>query len=188
MPNPAGADAEGEWFEIGNGGTEPVALAGWSIGTATGKQYVLREGTLAPGGALVIKRDVSKLALTNTSGELILRAPNGEVIQRSYFVGAAPEGKSVAATDGASGFVEPSPGVFAQRSLATALIRDAHPIGVPLGRGYGATDAVVAGCIVAALFAACAWFVYDAVYPRDVREQFTGKNENPRQTTRTAGP
>mgnify|MGYP001577829346 CR=1 FL=1 len=43
LPNPEGADADGEWIELLNGGPEAVHTRGWSLGNASGKKIQLRE-------------------------------------------------------------------------------------------------------------------------------------------------
>ena len=132
MPNPVGNDAVNEWIELQNDGNEPAMLAGWAIRTDAGKQFLFKEGTIGPEGSFVLRRPTSKLTLRNSSGELSLIDPGGKVVQQSFFVGEAPEGKSVLAKDGASGFGEPTPGERGERPIDLALIADAHRFGVPL--------------------------------------------------------
>src|SRR3989338_6477825 len=46
LPNPAGADAEGEWIELWNSGQESVPLQGWRLTDAAGRSFRLGAGRL----------------------------------------------------------------------------------------------------------------------------------------------
>lgn len=71
LPNPKGADAEGEWVELYNFGEETILLDGWSIADAAGGAYPLEAGSALESGAFLVVKTGSKFSMNNTKGETI---------------------------------------------------------------------------------------------------------------------
>lgn len=162
LPNPAGADAAGEWVELFNSGKSSVSLNGWSLKTSAGKKVSLKNYTIEPGDYLVLKRSETKLTLRNNSESVFLYDGAERLIDQSGFLGGAPEGKSfsrVSAT-GAPGkiqnfiFAEPTPGqpnkISNDRSF---LMNNAYPSGQPLNEPPGYFGVVALAICSALLFA-----------------------------------
>jgi len=86
FPNPAGGD-EGEWIEIFNAGKTRVNLAGWSLDDSEGgsKPYIFSETFIEPNSYYVVKRQISKIILNNTSDSARLFDPGGTLIARATY-------------------------------------------------------------------------------------------------------
>ena len=123
FPNPAGADAKGEWIELWNNSKSPVGLSGWRL-TPDGKKTFTLKGTISPGAYLVVPRALSKLALKNTDGALALYDASGRLEDRASFRGTAPEGESANRTQTGSFFGKATPGAVNAVPRATALAHD----------------------------------------------------------------
>lgn len=99
LPNPAGADKDGEWIELANLSDKKRNLRGWILEakTKTGaKRYIFPgDNFIEPNGYLLVKRSQSNLVLANTGGEVnLLLPPDKNLSKVSY--GEAKEGKSYA--------------------------------------------------------------------------------------------
>lgn len=80
LPDPEGADAEGEWLELQNYGAEEIDLAGCQLVVGK-KSYKFSENSLiAANGYLLLPRSASGLTLTNSGGSLALLSPAGELV------------------------------------------------------------------------------------------------------------
>jgi hypothetical protein len=110
LPNPDGADADGEWIELWNNGAEALNIKGWALQPGSGKKYVLRERIIAPGGYATVHRSESKISLKNTGGEITLYDPSGAKRDTASFVGSAPSGLSYSRGEKIFSFVSPTPG------------------------------------------------------------------------------
>lgn len=103
LPNPAGADKDGEWIELANIGGNRVNLQGWILEAKTksgGKGYIFSgDNFIGPNGYLLVKRSQSNLVLANTGGEVNLLFPPDKNLS-SVFYGAAKEGQSYALING----------------------------------------------------------------------------------------
>jgi hypothetical protein len=88
-------DTLGEWFELHNAGDAPVNLAGWSLGTHERSEHVIaaelwlppsayavlaRNDDPAANGGVVAAYRYSGVGLANTSDTLVLRAPDGSIV------------------------------------------------------------------------------------------------------------
>ncbi len=188
LPNPAGSDAAGEFIELRNDGG-PLALAGWAIGTGTGKRFRL-SGRMTAGGLLVLPRRITKLALKNTDGELFLYAPSGAVADFSFFAGSAPEGESLNRVPGtAAGNLRrgvqnfvwgiPTPGRKNDPVPAMGISDQPYPFGVPLGASGPDTVAIFGMSLcVGVIFAVALWY---AITKDEKRAQlFSGGNQGDR--------
>jgi len=114
LPNPIGADKDGEWIELFNSGDKKVNLRGWILATSaktSGKQYVFSgDNFIEAKSYLVVKRSESGLVLTNESGHVALIYPPDKVLSEVSY-GAAKEGKSYAFTNNAWQWTDnPTPG------------------------------------------------------------------------------
>ncbi len=110
LPNPAGSDAAGEWIELVNTGGAAVPLSGWMLKTGNGKQYRIGDSVIAPYGYLVFPRAATKLTLRNTGEELFLYDNSGTLVDKSRFLGSAPEDRSVSRFGETFSFAIPTPG------------------------------------------------------------------------------
>ncbi|MFA4830729.1 MAG: lamin tail domain-containing protein [Patescibacteria group bacterium] len=100
LPNPAGADDDGEWIELKNTGAETINLAGWKLGDSSSKRYTITQGTLSAGGFIVFKRSMTGIALNNTGGdEIALYGASGAVADKIRYTGSAGENESYARRD-----------------------------------------------------------------------------------------
>ncbi len=80
-PNPIGEDAENEFIQIENFGTEPVNLLNWIIEDASGKQFEVKNQMNVIGNArLTLPRTITGITLNNTSDTIRLFAPDGSLI------------------------------------------------------------------------------------------------------------
>lgn len=99
-PEEAGRDARFEWVELVNTGTEPVDLAGWTLGDAASSDvlpatvvppggYVVVAGGDAsfPAGVLVVRVTDGEVGngLNNTGDAVYLRAPGGVTVDAMSF-------------------------------------------------------------------------------------------------------
>ncbi|HLM83868.1 MAG TPA: lamin tail domain-containing protein [Candidatus Bathyarchaeia archaeon] len=84
VPNPAGADTEGEIIDVKNNSTKKVDLNGWKIATGSGeKMYnhpISGEFTLGPNEAKTITREFSKFSLNNKAGKVELVMSDGKML------------------------------------------------------------------------------------------------------------
>ncbi len=140
LPNPAGADAKGEFVELFNNGGAPVNLNGWKIATANGKQFSLSGHQLAAGGYLVLPRSETKLTLKNSDDTLSLYNMNGVLVDQSSFSGGAAGGQSFNrvnyGTDGSQHFAfgDPTPGAANDPVLQIHIASENHPFNIPVNR------------------------------------------------------
>lgn len=84
VPNPAGADADGETIDIKNNSKKKVDLFGWKITTGSGENMynhpITDELAIDSGKTSTITRANSKFSLNNQAGRVALVMPNGETI------------------------------------------------------------------------------------------------------------
>ncbi len=137
LPNPVGPDAAGEFAELYNSGSSAVGLDGWVLKTENGKKFSLAGRSIAARGYLVLKKNITKLALRNTDGGLFLYNSAGALVDGGSFLGSALEGQSFSRVDYGTGpaqhfaFTSSTPG--AANGVASITVADrAYPAGVPL--------------------------------------------------------
>jgi hypothetical protein len=95
LPNPVGADAEGEFIELKNTGEEEVNLKDWQLDDSEGgsSSYVILEGILIQGGeAVAFQRSTTGLALNNGGDEVRLFSPDGETKDEHSYDVSVSEG------------------------------------------------------------------------------------------------
>lgn len=114
LPNPVGADAEGEFIELFNGGEEAIDITGWQLDDMEGgsKAYRIAEGVLAGGEYTVWSRPETGLALNNEGDSVRLLSPEGEIAMEMVYGKEAKAGWSWNWREGAYVISErPTPGV-----------------------------------------------------------------------------
>lgn len=103
MPDPKGADKDGEWIELFNSGDQKINLKGWKLDDEIGggsKPYVFSvDAFIDAKNFLVIKRNESDIVLPNKGGEANLLWYNDKNISKAYY-GEAKEGQSYALIGG----------------------------------------------------------------------------------------
>lgn len=121
LPNPEGADAEGEFLELKNLG-DSADLGGWSVDDAEGGStpYVLPSGFALPkGGLRVLRRAETGLAFNNDADRARLLNPGGQLAFELVYDRVPGEGQSLARRpDGSAAWTTtPTPG---QENVFTA--------------------------------------------------------------------
>lgn len=134
LPNPAGADENGEWVELWNNGPDPVYLKGWFLKTTSNKKFIFKEQEIEANNYLLLKRSETKLALQNQNGSLYLYNATGQLVDSAEFIGSAPEGKSASRFGENFIFTAPSPGRANNLLAGISLINDPHPFSKPLNK------------------------------------------------------
>jgi len=102
MPNPEGADGEGEWIKIQNLGSQSVNLIGWQLDDGEGgsSAYGISEDIfLNPNDFFVFSREDTKLALNNTVDSVRLFNNYGELVDSADYE-KTKEGVSFVRQDG----------------------------------------------------------------------------------------
>lgn len=94
MPNPVGADKDGEYIKIFNDGTSGVSLAGWKVKDASGKSFSLA-GSLKSGQELTLPYSQTKINLNNNGETVYLYDDAGKLVDKLSYGGTAEEGKIV---------------------------------------------------------------------------------------------
>jgi hypothetical protein len=93
LPNPTGNDATGEFVELYNSGGTPINVNGWTLATL-GKKKAKINGVVPAHGYLLLDRKQTKLVLKNSDEGVALYDAAGKLIDKSSFIGSAPDGKS----------------------------------------------------------------------------------------------
>jgi len=107
LPNPAGADTEGEFIEIQNTGAEVADLTDWKLQIGS-REYQLPAITLQPDEFHSFTHAETGLTLPNTSGEVSLMLPTGRVVSSLGWENAkddhafTPAGETVRPTSNAA--------------------------------------------------------------------------------------
>lgn len=95
LPNPIGADKDGEYLELQNIGAQEIDLKNWQIGNSAGRKYRFSSSTIMSAKSfLVIKRKISGLSLKNSDEEIKLYNAAGGLVDSAAFEGAALENVS----------------------------------------------------------------------------------------------
>lgn len=98
MINPEGSDADGEWIEIYNAGSE-ANITGYVVADLVGspKKYTFPKGTMIKSKQyLAFYSGQTPISLNNDGDAVEVRSPNGAVISTSSNSGKGPEGASFA--------------------------------------------------------------------------------------------
>ena len=139
LPNPLGADQDGEWIEILNSGGEKVNLSGLYLGNKKGQKYFLK-GELEGGKFLVLNRRDTRIVLTNQEEKISLYDAKNNLVQESGFFGEAREGKSFSRTGDHFVFLDPTPGLPNGNEELLTSVAAIYPIGKPLNVNPGLSD------------------------------------------------
>ncbi len=105
LPNPLGDDKAGEWVELRNLTNQEISLCGWQLaaGLKTISAFALDALEIPPKGFLILSRSLTKISLTNESGEVRLFAPvlggSGRLLVHSVPYEKAKDGYSYARKD-----------------------------------------------------------------------------------------
>jgi hypothetical protein len=112
LPNPAGKDADGEWIEFFNNGSEPANLKGWIVKDASEKTFKFaKETPVEPGGYFKLDYSQSKISINNSGEKIFLYDASGKLADKAEYSGSAPEGNSLARRGDTFVFTEsPTPG------------------------------------------------------------------------------
>lgn len=112
FPDPVGEDKKGEWLELFNESDKIVNLSGWRIEDAGGKVFFLDNFIAKPRDYLIFDYKATKIVLNNGGEKIFLYDSGGKLIDKAEYLGAAPEGKSLARENGKNDFVitDPTPG------------------------------------------------------------------------------
>jgi Lamin Tail Domain len=157
FPNPTGNDAAGEFVELFNNGNATVNLAGWSLMSRAKKRERLA-GMIGANEYKVFYRKQTKLVLKNADEGIALYDSAGKLMDKSSFVGTAPEGRSFGRTDNVSTYDvdtrvqqfawgKPTPGA-ANEVMRVAMTQVAPPpFDVPINR-----ETADAGAFFATMF------------------------------------
>ncbi|MHB9019248.1 MAG: lamin tail domain-containing protein [Minisyncoccota bacterium] len=94
LPNPVGADKDGEYIKIFNDSDKAVNLAGWKINDASKKEFSL-SGTINPKEELVLFSAQTKISLNNNGEVISLIDPKGVLVDQLAYTGAIEEGKVI---------------------------------------------------------------------------------------------
>jgi len=95
LPNPVGADGDGEYIILVNDSEESVSLSGWTIKDKSGKEFSLSGYVIEAQGGLEFSRDVTNLTLNNSNEFIELLGPDGEVEDSLSYVGSVDEGRVI---------------------------------------------------------------------------------------------
>ena len=181
LPNPTGNDLKGEFIELFNNDNTSVDLSGWKIGIPEKKGFSLNGYGIVGDSYLLLKRSETKIALKNSDASLVLYDPAGKIVDRSAFVGAAPERQSFSrinyGTDPSQHFVfaEPTPG-GANNLTANIQITDNHyPLNIPLNPSPGVGTAIFMALSVGIALAGI--MVYALKQDEELSELFFGRNQ-----------
>jgi hypothetical protein len=85
MSNPKGNDQESEWIEIVNASNRVIDISGWQIDDEDGgsSPFVIPNNTfIFPNAFVVFYRSITKISLNNTTDEVRLLYPIGEVADK----------------------------------------------------------------------------------------------------------
>jgi hypothetical protein len=180
LPNPAGADAAGEWVELWNSGPAAASLSGWRLTSDSQKFFVL-DGSLAPGARLVVHRKESKIALRNSDGRLALYDASGHLADKASFTGSAPEGESANRAEAGMFFAAPTPGA-ANAATSVAMAHDnAYPPGVPLNGAAAASGLGFIGLLLGTAVALTAAVMFILKAHEDLSQLFFQGNADARR-------
>jgi len=96
LPNPEGADEEGEWIELFNKGTASVNLLNWKLEDGSKKKFVFDSDLFISAGMYyVLERPESGISLNNSNEKIYLYNDFGELADEIEYQKAI-EGESLA--------------------------------------------------------------------------------------------
>lgn len=160
LPNPVGSDSTGEWVELHNLSDEKVFLSGWRLKNSSGKTAEL-SGFINPHEFRIFPRSETRLILKNKQEDLQLFNSDGRLTDSAFFLGEAPEGKSLSRvgdvfipsqpTPGEANIVSATaPGTRWSWSTGSNFIVKENNNNLPID--------IISGFILAVLFCWIGWF------------------------------
>jgi len=97
LPNPSGSDAEGEWIELWNMGSDEVNLSEWVLDDEDGGSSpftIPKDTVISGGGYLVFNRSQTKIALNNNGDHVRLLSPDEIVKSEAIYTGSVKDNQS----------------------------------------------------------------------------------------------
>jgi len=94
LPNPIGADKDGEYIKILNDADVAVNLSGWKISDASGKTFNL-SGIVKPKEEIKLLYSQTKIPLNNTGESVFLFNSKGILVDELSYTGTAEEGRVI---------------------------------------------------------------------------------------------
>lgn len=158
LPNPNGADSQGEWIELYNDSNQIINLNNWKI-VSQNKVYKIQNIILNPHEFKLLNRQQTKLPLLNKNGKLKLFDDYGNLVDEAGFWGEAPEEKSFSRFGDNFLFSEPTPGKKNIQTNQVAQIITNYPQGVISTKTSLSKDFVVLGIVLGILLAFTFWFI-----------------------------
>jgi Lamin Tail Domain len=189
FPNPPGVDDPGEFIELYNSASTPVALDGWTLRTEKGKIFSLNGRVIAARGYLVLRHADTKLVLRNSDGGLALYNAAGALADHGSFSGAAPVGESFSRVDHGVAdiahfaFADPTPG-GANNTPNLAVMARTYPMNVPLYAGVHLNGAAFFGIMMGTAALVAGLITYIARAHEDLSHILFGGNNETRGTSR----
>lgn len=122
LPNPIGNDAEGEWIELQNTGSEAVSLLGFKLKTSGKKEFAL-SGTIGPGEYLLLRRPQTKLTLKNEGDTITILGKDRKILDEVKYSFKVDEGKSLVRIDGRLFLGSPTPGAENREIFTASMIK-----------------------------------------------------------------
>lgn len=101
FPNPAGKDANNEWIELCNNGSQLQSLTGWGLKDASVKSFTIQNISVAPRSCVVFGNIETKLSLNNDKETISLFDTSG-VLQDSVSYNTAVKDNYALARVGSS--------------------------------------------------------------------------------------
>jgi hypothetical protein len=132
LPNPAvpQTDANDEYIELYNEGSEPVVLDGYKLQTGTNftKSFTIKKGTIAPGAFAVFYSRQTKLMLSNSGGHARVVSADGRTISETPPYATATAGAAWALVDGTWAWTT-MPTAGSQNVLVQPITKTTTPFG-----------------------------------------------------------
>lgn len=94
LPNPIGADNEGEFIELANLSSQTIVLKDWKLTNESGQVFVFPNIVMAPTTSSAFFKTFTNLSLKNDRDTLKLYAPGDKIAKQSVGYKNAPDGQS----------------------------------------------------------------------------------------------
>jgi hypothetical protein len=94
LPNPIGADNEGEFIELFNQSPQTITLQDWRLTNEAGQIFIFSSQTIAPTTSAAFFKITTGLSLNNDRETVKLYAPNNKTAGHSVSYKNAPDGQS----------------------------------------------------------------------------------------------
>lgn len=142
LPDPEGADQDGEFIELVNATDHGVNLRQWVLADASGRRFIIspeQDFFVAAGGFAVFSQHDSGISLNNSSAERVeLQCPVGQVVAAVDFLASGKTGQSFArdVSGSFSWTIKPTPdseNVLERKNTAPSAKIDA-PVSAVAGR------------------------------------------------------